>query len=315
MPSIHPRSFLSVILVLTITGCGGGSGSSSGSSTAPPESEPDPAQQIRTVALDQAFVQAAEEDVLRLSGRFQRPDALLLSQSPDIGVEVESFEANEISLRTPAIDRPVVSDLQLTFVYGDQSIEQAVSLLAKNTSATPLVQKIQDTLQEKASILELAQDFSLYRFFIDYAYLYDLLTYSEKEQRLAEFSPLDSAYQGATVAAFESLAAELDRYQQGQISDQTLEQALDLTEQSILEHGRYGSRMLGEIQSFVEVLVPGLGSGELVYVSELGIYSRILSTPLYGQVTEGGFEVSEPYQPIESLIRSRKTQSLTCESL
>lgn len=305
MSTMFPRSFLSAIIVLAVTGCGGGSGGSSGSAKT----------EAPSVSLAKSFLQADEATSLSISGRFQRPDSLTLSQSPDIGVEVESFQANEISLGIPAIDRPGVSDLQLTFVYGDQSIVKSVSLHAQNASADSLVQKVQDTLREKASILDLTQDFSFYRFFIDYAYLNELLTYSNKEQRLAEFSPSDSPYQAATASALESLATELDRYQQGQISDQTLGQSLALAEQSIIEHGRYGSRMLGQIQSFVEVLVPQLNSGELVYVSERGVFSRILSTPAYGQITESGFEPSEAYQPIASLIRSRKTQSLMCESL
>jgi len=312
---MFPRSVFCAILVLTVTGCGGGSGGSSGSAEAPPPSEPSPVQSVPSVSLDQIFVQAAEGDILKLPGQFQQPDSITLSQSPDIGLEVESFQANEISLRVPVVDRPSASDLQLTFVYGDQSIEHRVSLLAQNTSGEALVAQVQDTLQEKESILELAQDFSLYRFFIDYAYLYDLLTYSEKEQGLLEFSPFDSPSRGAVDSAFEGLVVALDDYQEGQIADQTLEQALDLAEQAILEHGRYGSGMLREIHPLVEVLVPELGSGELVYVPELGIYSRIVSTPLYGEVTEAGFEVAQSFQPIESLIRSRKTQSLTCESL
>lgn len=309
---MFPRSVLSAIVVLAFSGCGGGSGGSSASGEAPPASEPTPAP---SVSLDQVFVQAAEGGIFRLPGQFQQPDSVMLSQSPDIGLEVESFQANEISLRVPVVDRPSASYLQLTFVYGDQSIVQSVSLLAQNTSGTALVEQVQDTLREQESILELAQDFSLYRFFVDYAYLYDLLTYSEKEQRLSEFSPSDSPSRGVINSALEGLSTALDDYQQGKIADQALDQALGLAEQAIVEHGRYGAWMLEAIQPLVEVLVPELSSGELVYVSEFGIYSRILSTPLYGEVTEAGFEVAQAFQPIESLIRSRKTQSLTCESL
>lgn len=312
---LFPRSILSVIVVLALSGCGGGSGGSSGPVEAPPATEPTPAPSVPSVSLNQVFVQAAEGEILKLPGQFRQPDSVTLSQSPDIGLEVESFQANEISLRVPVVDRPSASDLQLTFVYGDQSIEQRVSLLAQNTSGEALIAQVQDTLQEKESILELAQDFSLYRFFIDYAYLYDLLTYSEKEQRLSEFLPPDSPSSGTVNSALEGLGAALNDYQAGQIADQALNQALGLAEQAILEHGRYGARMLEEIQPLVEILVPELSSGDLVYVPELGIYSRIASTPLYGDVTEAGFEVAQSFQPIESLIRSRKTQSLTCESL
>lgn len=312
---LFPRSVLSVIVVLALSGCGGGSGGSSGPVEAPPATEPTPAPSVPSVSLNQVFVQAAEGEILKLPGQFRQPDSVTLSQSPDIGLEVESFQANEISLRVPVVDRPSASDLQLTFVYGDQLIEQRVSLLAQNTSGEALVAQVQDTLREKESILELAQDFSLYRFFIDYAYLYDLLTYSEKEQRLSEFLPPDSPSSGTVNSALEGLGAALNDYQAGQIADQALNQALGLAEQAILEHGRYGSQMLEEIQPLVEVLVPELSSGDLVYVSEFGIYSRIVSTPLYGEVTEAGFEVAQSFQPIASLIRSRKTQSLTCESL
>jgi len=312
---MFPRSVLSAIVVLALAGCGGGSGSSSGSAETPPVTELNPAPSVPSVSLDQVFVQAAEGAIFRLPGQFQQPDSVILSQSPDIGLQVESFQANEISLRVPVVDRPSASDLQLTFVYGDQSIEQRVSLLAQNTSGEALVAQVQNTLQEKESILELAQDFSLYRFFIDYAYLYDLLTYSEKEQRLSAFLPSDSPSSGTVNSALEGLGAALNDYQEGQIADQALSQALGLAEQAILEHGRYGARMLEEIQPLVEVLVPELSGGDLVYVPELGIYSRIVSTPLYGEVTEAGFEVAQSFQPIESLIRSRKTQSLTCESL
>lgn len=305
MSSSFPRSVLSVMIVLAFTGCGGGSGGSSGSA------EP----KVPTVSLEQSFFQASESDSFKLPGQFQQPDKLTISQSPDIGLQIESVRANEISLKIPALDRPSASDIQLTFVYGEQSIVQNVSLLAQNTSDTALISQVQDTLQDKESILELAQDFSLYRFFVDYAYLYDLLAYSEKEQHLAQFSPSDSPARVAVSLAFERLAAELADYQQGKIADQTLKQSLQLAEQAILEHGRYGARMLEEIQPLLEVLVPELSSGDLVYVPELGIYSRIVSTPLYGEVTEAGFEVAQSFQPIESLIRSRKTQSLTCESL
>lgn len=312
---MFPRSVLGAIVVLALSGCGGGSGGSPGPGEAPPATEPTPAPFVPSVSLNQVFVQAAEGEILKLPGQFRQPDSVTLSQSPDIGLEVESFQANEISLRVPVVDRPSASDLQLTFVYGDQSIEQRVSLLAQNTSGEALVAQVQDTLQEKESILELAQDFSLYRFFIDYAYLYDLLTYSEKEQRLSEFLPPDSPSSGTVNSALEGLGAALNDYQEGRIADQALSQALGLAEQAILEHGRYGARMLEEIQPLVEVLVPELSSGDLVYVPELGIYSRIASTPLYGEITEAGFEVAQSFQPIESLIRSRKTQSLTCESL
>ena len=315
MSKLFPRSVLSAILVVAVTGCGGGSGGSSGPGEAPPATEPSPAPSVPSVSLDQVFVQAGEGSILRLPGQFQQPDFVTLSQSPDIGLEVESIQPNEIALRVPVVDRPSASDLQLTFVYGDQSIEQRVSLLAQNTSGESLVAQVQDTLREKESILELAQDFSLYRFFVDYAYLYDLLTYSEKERRLSEFLPVESQSSGTVNSALEGLGVALDDYQQGQIADQSLNQALGLAEQAILEHGRYGARMLEEIQPLVEVLVPELSSGDLVYVPELGIYSRIVSTPLYGEVTEAGFEVAQSFQPIESLIRSRKTQSLTCESL
>lgn len=317
MSSIFPRSVLSALLFFAVSGCGG-SGGSSASSEAPSGAEP--AQQVRTVSLDKTYVQADEVDVLPLSGQFTRPDSLLLSQSPDIGLEVLSFRDNQVSLRIPGVDRPSLSDLELTFVYGDQSIVKSVSFLAQNVSASSLEQQVQDTLEEKESIVELTQDFSLYRFFIDYAYLYDLLIYLEKEQRLAEFSPLESASTSSTGSAIESLAAEFDAYRQGQLSDQALEQALSLAEAAILEHGRYGSQMLQTIQPLVEVLVPGLSRGDLVYVPEVGIYSRFLSTPIYGQIRDGQmreavFEVAEPYMPIESLIRARKTQSLTCENL
>ncbi|WP_349342832.1 hypothetical protein [Marinobacter sp. MMG032] len=312
---LFPRSILSVIVVLALSGCGGGSGGSSGPVEAPPATEPTPAPSVPSVSLNQVFVQAAEGEILKLPGQFRQPDSVTLSQSPDIGLEVESFQANEISLRVPVVDRPSASDLQLTFVYGDQSIEQRVSLLAQNTSGEALVAQVQDTLRERESILELAQDFSLYRFFIDYAYLYDLVTYSEKEQRLSEFLALDSPSRATVYSAIEGLGAAFNDYQAGQIADQALNQALGLAEQAILEHGRYGARMLEEIQPLVEILVPELSSGDLVYVPELGIYSRIASTPLYGDVTEAGFEVAQSFRPIESLIRSRKTQSLTCESL
>lgn len=268
-----------------------------------------------SVSFDQEFVLSEESTVFILTGAFPRPNSVELSQAPDIGITVQSFRNNELSLSVPSIDRPVTSSLELRLVYAGQSTTQHVSISVKNTSEAALTQQADQTVAEQEAILDLAQDSVLYQFFVDYAYLNDLLTHSEKQQLLANFAPEEDApFWSEVRTSIENLATEIAAYQQGDVSDQTLEQSLALVEESILKHGDYGAGLLEDIRPLVdELLVSGLGSGELSYVPEAGIYSRILSTAHYGVFSDTGFQVAENYRPIESLIRSRSTQSLMCE--
>ena len=173
-----------------LVACGGGGGDSS-----------DNGASVPSIKIDQTYLAHDDNQVVEINGSFPTPDAVLIEEIPDIGIEVGSLDKGTFQLDLPDLDRPVTTQLTITIVVGDREVTQQVSLLVRNPAATGLVAKATASLDQSEQILSLEQDATLHSFFVDYAYLTGVITHSEKQAQLGNFTPeLAASYATVGVA-------------------------------------------------------------------------------------------------------------------
>ncbi len=285
-----------------LVACGGGDSGDDGAS-------------VPSIKIDQTYLAHDDNQMIEINGTFPTPDAVLIEETPDIGIEVGSLDKGTFQLDLPDLDRPVTTQLTITIVVGDREVTQQVSLLVRNPAAAGLVAKAVASLDQSEQILFLEQDAALHSFFVDYAYLTGVITHSEKQAQLGNFTPeLAASYAGVGVA-LASLKNTLQSYRAGQVGEATLNSELQNLDSSVRDHGNFVAQQLAGISSYTSILVAGTFDGDLKYDEELGLWSRYTTNEQYGHLHDGGFVVAQQYEPISSLLQTSVSQSLSCEVL
>lgn len=293
---------------MILAGCGGGGADGDASADAN-ESVVSP------VVINESVVTASDARRFLITGSFSAPDDVIITQTPDIGIKVAAYSNGVVELVIPDVDRPITTQLQITIVVGGLKVTKELSLLANNVSGDLLVAKAQAAIGQHEALVGLEQDARLYGFFIDYAYLSGVLRHSEKQALLEKFAPLSAPSYPSLQSSLKNVATALESYRAADIGETDLQQAVDLLESALADHSTYGQQRLSEISEYSEVLVPPLGEGTVTFDQELEIWSRYTVNDRYGRVVETEFVVADDYAPIESLIQTTVSQSLTCEVL
>lgn len=289
-----------------LVGCGGGGGGGSDASDTPQKPS-------AYVTLDQSSVMVDEGGEATVSLSYDASSEVSVSAS-DEAVSA-SIEGETLTLSTSEVDRPVMVTVSITSLLGDDEATESLSLYVRNASAEPLVTKIDDLLDERDNLLNLADDYRLYEFFVDFAYLGGVISYGDKATRLSQFDA-DAADSYAPLELQIAALATADRdYEQGNISDSTLQMELEQTESLLFDHAAYGKARLVEISEFSQVIVPGFVPATLSYDPQSGLYSRFLSNDEFGTYSNGDYQFSETFAALSSLVRRTPTDSALCEGV
>ena len=307
--SSRSRAFSAVMAAtMVLAGCGGGAGEGDASTDARGTvSSP--------ILINESNVSASDGRRFLITGSFSAPDEVTITQTPDIGIEVGSSSTGVVELIIPDLDRPITTRLQITIVIGGLKVTKELSLLANNTEGELLVTKAQAAIDQRDALLGLEQDALLYGFFIDYAYLSGVIRYSEKQSLLDRFDPESAPSYPSVEFGLNNVDTALRKYRAGEIGETDFQTTLAILESALADHSLYSEQRLSEISDYSKVLVPPFVGGAVTFDQELEIWSRYTVDEHYGRVVDTQFVVADDYAPIESLIKTTVSQSLTCEVL
>lgn len=290
-----------------LVGCGGGGGGDdggSGGSSTPPEP-------TASVSIGQSTLSIDEGDQKTVEVSYEAASDVSVSVTDD-AVEA-SLDGTVLTISASEVDRPVSLDVSVTAALEGEDASASISIYVDNTSAEALTAQVDGVLNERRNLLDLADDYRLYQFFVDFAYLGGVISQQEKASYLSEFDVESSATYVALDQQMAALAATQRDYQKGNLSDSELQSEMDQTESTLIDHSAYGKARLTDISEFSEVLVPGFTPADMAFDPESGLYSRFLSNEEFGSYLDGEYRFSESFSALTSLVRLSPSDPALCK--
>ncbi|WP_417521082.1 hypothetical protein [Marinobacter sp.] len=295
-------------LALLLIGCGGGGSGGDTSSTGEKQS-------IQPPTLENTYYTVDEGVQARLAGNLHGAEIESYALEEDIDLTVSaSSDDNGLILTAPLVNAPRLVNLIVTFNTDDATYERSLTIRIRNTSARELEEKTRLIMNDASSLLSLGQDLALYHFSVDTAYLYGLITHSEKLRLLDEFSPESSPVYSQLQTQLDELSTAFSEYEKGVVADSELKQQIDVIDALAEEHGEYGVQQMIDVSDFSEAVVPALTYGTLQFSEDAGFFSRFVGNNDYGSWQDGKFSLNESYAPIASLIRTNLSQDIRCDA-
>lgn len=290
-------------LVGLISACGGGG-----------DSSPDTSARQAAPQVDQRYVFVPEASTTAIGGDFENTGSFSVSGTENLVRVVLAEDRQRLIIDAPDVNQPRTLELLLKFEGDNQPHTFSLSVHVENTSALELETRVTDTLREKERLLDLEQDQVLFHFFVDLAYLNQLITHSDKQQYLDGFDPASATSYTEANATLQQLDEDYQRYQAADLTDAELELSLSRATRQIEIHSDYGAGKLAEIQSYTSLIAPTF-DGDLRYSPEAGFYSRYVDNDTYSEPSGDGFTLKPPYDALATVIRTEQSQEIRCEDI
>jgi hypothetical protein len=223
-----------------------------------------------------------------------------------------SVSGQQISITIGEFDRD--TQVTLTIVGTQEGTSQSKTLMldVTNTSVTPLLGKIDLLVNAQEQIISLADENALFEFVSNMTFRLGHLSQSERVNQQALYLNSVERTKRALNDALQTLSANIEKYNNADIDDSTLENTYQLAMDALNEHG---SSALKTINSLI-VITPSMTLLPLrgfSYIDQLPGFSQLIGHADLGKFENGQWLFTNEFEFLNKLLPSMSGVGQVCK--
>lgn len=281
--------------IFALTACGGGGGGSS-SPTQDKNIPEEPVVETKEVVL-------SEGSGSQLLAVDNSSNVITYDKAKVVVPEGISIEIKEDSIVFTVIDVDRPTKINIEF-FNKETNEPLfnVSFFAENTSGKEMVAQVEKAISQSERLLSLEDEKKIYFYIMDMLYLEGIVSHSKKESFIKDFSPeRQQSYRDLNIEVTD-LKTQLDKYNKGDVSDASLSDQLVAFENSLVEHGRYASKTINDLQNIYSSGISIIPETDIKFSVTGQIYSRFIGNSEYGQWVDGNWVYNPDFEFLSKIV-------------
>ena len=171
-----------------MTACGGGSGGGS----------EDPAQNI--TLSETVEVNVGESSQITVSASRSIKSINPVDPDPDLDL---SFEGSDLLVSANELLSPAMGTYDVVSTQGNDTYTQRYEVMGVNTSAADIEARAYDIRDNYQALLDLEEDKKVYQYFVDLAYLREVITPAVRDDRIDNFDVSGEPSYATTEVSFD----------------------------------------------------------------------------------------------------------------
>lgn len=194
--------------------------------------------------------------------------------SPDLTLR---FSGRSLVVDVAELTRPTIGTYDVYMSKGEDTLIQRFEVMGVNTSAASVEGQAYDIKHNYQALLDLEGDKRVYEYFVDLAYLKEVITPSVRGDRINAFDVSGASTYAATKSSFDELLVTFDQYLNGETGEDTLKASADIAAQNLALHSEAGLTFLRDVEDLSGPVMATLPDTDVVYVEPQMRFSRFFA--------------------------------------
>lgn len=202
---------------------------------------------------------------------------------------------------------------KINFENDNKQVVFQIILNIKNNSASYLIKKSNEILNQKKALTNLSTDKKIYFYILDIAYLRKKISYNDKQFLYNNFTPLQQSNTTKLWSAYNKLSSLILNYKKGLVLDTTIKKVFDNLVNLSIEHEKYGIKKINEIKFLFPKNMPDLTFGPLKYSKQSNVFSRFIGNKNYGYYKNKKWNFYKKYSFLNYIVNKNDMENEICK--